>query len=264
MNGALPWFRLWAEAVDDEKLRLLAFEDRWHFVALLCCKAQGLLNDPGELMMRKVAVKLGLQLRELDEVARRLAEVGLIDRATLQPIAWDRRQYVSDRSTERVREFRKRKLGCETRNDDETFQKRSRNAPETETETDTEKKQTSSVVVASLPRSDQDTPTENGNGKSRPCPYDEIRAAWCEILPNLRQPLPTDSWTTARKAIVRARWQRDLPDIETWREVFQAVAQSQFLTGRVEGRNGQRPFQADLFWICKPENLSKLAEGAYT
>jgi len=86
MNGHLCWFRMWSEAVDDEKLRLLAFEDRWHFIALLCVKAQGLLDDPGELMLRKVAVKLGLQLRELDEVARRLAEVGLVDIATLQPI----------------------------------------------------------------------------------------------------------------------------------------------------------------------------------
>lgn len=86
MNGHLLWFRMWSEAVDDEKLRLLAFEDRWHFVAILCCKAQGLLDDPGELMQRKVAVKLGLRLRELDEVARRLAEVGLIDITTLQPL----------------------------------------------------------------------------------------------------------------------------------------------------------------------------------
>ena len=142
MNGHLSWFRLWADAVDDEKLRLLAFEDRWHFVALLCCKAQGLLDEPGDLMARKIAVKLGLQLRELDEVARRLAEVGLIDQADFQPLAWDRRQYASDRSTERVRKFRERQqdetLQERCRNADETPMKRSRNAAETETETETE------------------------------------------------------------------------------------------------------------------------------
>ena len=73
-----PWFRLYSEAVDDEKLRLLAFEDRWHFIALMCCKNSGILDDQSPLMRRKVAVKLGLDLRELDEVARRLSEVGLI------------------------------------------------------------------------------------------------------------------------------------------------------------------------------------------
>ena len=35
----MQWFRLYAGIVDDEKLRLLAFEDRWHYVALLALKS---------------------------------------------------------------------------------------------------------------------------------------------------------------------------------------------------------------------------------
>lgn len=104
-----PWFRLYTETVDDEKLRLLAFEDRWHFIALLCLKGQGLLDEGGPLLMRKVAVKLGLDTRALEEVARRLSEVGLIDQNTLQPLAWDKRQMKSDSSAERVKAFRERK-----------------------------------------------------------------------------------------------------------------------------------------------------------
>lgn len=82
-----PWFRLYTETVDDEKLRLLAFEDRWHFVALLCCKGSGLLDsgDDDSLLRRKLAVKLGLSVREFEEVAGRLSEVALIDAETLQP-----------------------------------------------------------------------------------------------------------------------------------------------------------------------------------
>ena len=93
---SLPWFRVYTEMIDDEKLRLLAFEDRWHFTALLCLKGQGLLDEGGPLLMRKVAVKLGLSVREVEEVARRLAEVGLIDQDTLQPLAWSKRQMLSD------------------------------------------------------------------------------------------------------------------------------------------------------------------------
>lgn len=127
---SLTWFRLYAEAVDDEKLRLLAFEDRWHFVALLCCKARGILDEPDTgLLLRKVAVKLGLDLRELGEVIRRLAEVGLICKETLQPLAWDHRQFQSDSSSERVRLYRERMK--RNGNVSETAQ-------ETETETDTE------------------------------------------------------------------------------------------------------------------------------
>jgi hypothetical protein len=105
---ALPWFRMYHEALDDEKLRLLACEDRWHFVALLCCKAKGILDDGGSLLRRKVAVKLGLSTNELDEVARRLSEVGLINYSTLQPIAWDDRQMQSDSSADRTKAYRER------------------------------------------------------------------------------------------------------------------------------------------------------------
>lgn len=106
---ANPWFRLYSEAVDDEKLRLLAFEDRWHYIAILCCKNNGVLDEvQPNLMRRKVAVKLGLDLRELGEVARRLSEVGLVDQETLQPLAWDKRQFRSDTSKERTKAYRDR------------------------------------------------------------------------------------------------------------------------------------------------------------
>lgn len=145
----LPWLRLYTEMVDDEKLRLLAFEDRWHYVALLCLKGAGLLDDgcKPELRQRRIAVKLGLAVRELEEVARRLAEVDLIDKDTLQPSGWDARQFPSDSSSERVKAHRARKkaeqqaapaageTGPVTA---ETDMKRSSNALDTDTDTDTE------------------------------------------------------------------------------------------------------------------------------
>lgn len=113
----LPWFRFYKEAVDDAKLRTLAFEDRWHYVALLCCKAQGLLDGPitdAEAdkhiarMRRQICAKLGVDAMTLDEIERRLVEAGLIESKSMQPIAWDKRQFKSDSSTERTREWRDR------------------------------------------------------------------------------------------------------------------------------------------------------------
>jgi len=104
MMAGYPWFRFYSEAVDDEKLKLLAFEDRWHFVALCCLKCSGVL-DAGKHLERKIAVKLGLSLSELDMVKKRLLDVDLIDK-NFQPLAWDKRQYRSDKSTERVRKYR--------------------------------------------------------------------------------------------------------------------------------------------------------------
>ena len=132
MSKRLPWFRAYTEMMDDEKLRLLAFEDRWHFVAILCMKGAGILDESGPLLMRKAAVKMGLAVRELEEVARRLSEVGLIDAATLQPLAWDARQMKSDSSAERVQAYRERqKQAKQAGNVTVTAQ-------DTDTDTDTE------------------------------------------------------------------------------------------------------------------------------
>jgi hypothetical protein len=106
---SLSWFRLYGETVDDAKLKLLAFEDRWHYVAILCCKAQGIVdNTKPEILDRIMAAKLGLAVRELDEVRRRLKEVDLIS-DDWQPSGWDRRQYTSDDSSARVRKFREKR-----------------------------------------------------------------------------------------------------------------------------------------------------------
>jgi len=135
------WFRAYSEMIDDEKLRLLAFEDRWHYVAVLCCKSLGILDDDcdQQLMRRKIAVKMGVQVRELDEISRRLSEVGLIDENSLQPIKWDERQFESDSSKERVRRYRERQknqlLKDMERNGNVTV-----TVQETDTETDTYKK----------------------------------------------------------------------------------------------------------------------------
>lgn len=134
--STLPWFRAYTEMVDDEKLRLLAFEDRWHFVALLCLKGQGVIDEAGPLLFRKVAVKLGLDVRSVEEVARRLAEVGLIDEKTLQPLAWEGRQFQSDSSAARVAAYRERKKQGMKRDCNVTV-----TAQDTDTDTDTDKEE---------------------------------------------------------------------------------------------------------------------------
>lgn len=110
MAKANPWFRLYTETIDDEKLGLLAFEDRWHFIAILCLKGKGLLDSERdrELLGRKVAFKLGVTVQELENITRRLSRMGLIDADTLQPLAWDDRQMHSDSSTARVQAHRER------------------------------------------------------------------------------------------------------------------------------------------------------------
>jgi len=138
---ARPWFRMYAEAVDDEKLRLLAFEDRWHFVAILCLKCQGSLDSDAPHLDRRVALKLGLQLPQLDELKRRLMDVGLVTEEW-QPVKWADRQFESDASAERTRAWRERNSKKRHRDVTVTAQ---------DTDTDTEQNRTEKKTTAAAP-----------------------------------------------------------------------------------------------------------------
>ena len=253
---SLPWFRVYSEMVDDEKLRLLAFEDRWHYIALLCCKAKGILDAGGtQITRRKVAVKLGLDMPTLDEVLRRLAEVGLICPKTLQPKGWDKRQFESDVSTERVRKYRGNKG---TGNVSPTFQKRnhevSETPPDTDTDTDTDKELEKEPTVPPdfSPKS---------RPKRQPIPVQQIVDLYHEKLPMCPS---VRKLTAARRASIEARWRSgDLPDLETWGLYFGDVAASKFLTGKTDPIPGRKRFVADLEWLSREGNYAKVFEGKY-
>ena len=104
-NDNPPWFRLYSEIIDNYKIRCLAFSDRWHYVAILACKNQGIMKGSGELLERALSVKLGLSFAELDDLKSRLLAVNLIDE-NFCPISWDDRQFRSDSSKERVAKYR--------------------------------------------------------------------------------------------------------------------------------------------------------------
>ena len=57
-------------------------------------------------------MKLGLTVREAEEVVRRLADVQLIDPETWQPMAWEKRQFKSDDATGRVKKNGVKTTSC--------------------------------------------------------------------------------------------------------------------------------------------------------
>lgn len=106
-----PWFRMYHEFAGDPVIQSLAFEDQRHYVVVLCLKAGGTLDReyPSDDFRSRVVYRgLGLDPVAGAEAKRRLIEARLIDDAW-QPCGWDKRQYRSDNSTERVRAYRGRK-----------------------------------------------------------------------------------------------------------------------------------------------------------
>ncbi len=233
----LKWLRLYTEIIDDEKIRLIAFEDRWHYVAILCLKQSGVIDSENpELKQRKMAIKLGLSLSELDSLNKRLSDVELIQ-PDWCPVGWYDRQFLSDSSTERVRKHREKQK--------KEPMKRDCNVSVTaqETETETEKKKNS----------------DSAPQKSR-CPYTEIISLYHEKLPSLPK---LAKLTDRRKTQLRKLWLDDLSDLEYWGHFFDHVDKSDFLMGRTEPMNGHKHFRANLEWITIPGNYVKIYEDFY-
>jgi len=97
--------------------------------------------------------------------------------------------------------------------------------------------------------------------KIQNCPVQKIIDLYHEIL--LPELPAVEKVTKTREGYIRQRWLQDLQELDHWRNYFQDVKRSNFLMGRVDGRDGKPPFRADLEWLTRPGNFTKVAEGKY-
>jgi len=236
------WLRLYSRAVDNAKLGVLAPSDRWYYIALLCCKAQGILDsgDSYELLKRKISTKLHLTLKELDDLLARLQEVTLVT-SLLQPTGWDDKQFVTDKLTYNADKQKKYRNRYKTlRNAAVTCYR-----PEAETETDTE----TDKVKTPMP-----SPAVS-------VPYAAIVNLYHNILENHPR---VRKLTPARKSAIKQRHLQDMESsLEEWESYFRMVGRSDFLAGKTQPRDGRKVFYADLEWITKQGNFVKIYEGRY-
>ena len=231
---ANPWFRMYSDFMFDEKIEFIAFEDQRHYVFILCMKNAGLLDkeyaQPG-MLERIVSKRLGLFGESFESARKRLVEADLID-SSFQPVAWDKRQFLSDTSAERTKAYRERMK----RHGDVTV-----TVQETETDTDTEEDSTQKAGAL--------------------CPHQSIVDLYHQTIPSARR---VKEWTPARQQQLRARWREkeERQTLEWWGKFFCYVAKSDFLCGRTEAP-GRKPFELSLDWLCKSANFVKVLEGAY-
>jgi hypothetical protein len=134
--------------------------------------------------------------------------------------------------------------------------------PETETERERETKTETEIICP---------PAGEPEAKIPACNHQAVINLYHQHLPTLRK---VEVWNTARQGYLRQRWREVAAEISAtehvtseailnwWEGFFRHVGKSNFLTGKVNSKDG-RAFLADLEWVIKPSNFAKIIEGKY-
>ena len=169
---------MYAEFAADPKVQMMSEADQRRFVMVLCLRCG---NDNVTLQDDEVAFQLRISNDEWARTKALFLQKGLIKEDNT-PTAWDRRQFVSDSSAERVRKHRdkKKKEAKQACNVTAT-------PPEADTEADTEAEE----KRAALPAGDPPTVTRKGDlcrrlrqesGIADAAPHQLDDATWALIL----------------------------------------------------------------------------------
>lgn len=121
----MRWFRLYDEVLDDPKVQQLSPHLFKIWINLLCLASK---HDGVFPSLPHVSFALRLSESETESAFHELKKCGLIDvsKTGCKPHSWEKRQYKSDTSTDRVKRFRERSKTVTV------------TPPDTETDTDTE------------------------------------------------------------------------------------------------------------------------------
>lgn len=167
---ANQWFRLYAEFAHDPKVQMMGEKDQRRLIMLFCFRC----NVTETLQDQEVAFQLRVSLDEWLVTKALFVEKKFIDEHN-KILNWDKRQFVSDSSTERVRKHRDKVKRSETvtvtppeqnRTDTEQIQNR--------TERESEGKQTVSETT-SEPADESPPPP------SPPDPHEEYKKEYREL-----------------------------------------------------------------------------------
>lgn len=103
MSRKRQWMRARSRMVDDPRMLSISKADRWHFIALMCCKWQGTLDrgHSQDLVVRLLSAKLGIKVEEVHDLGGRLAAVGLLVPGTFEATESAKGELLGPYSTER-------------------------------------------------------------------------------------------------------------------------------------------------------------------
>ena len=133
-----PWFRMYSEFAHDPKVQMLPEVMQRRYVMLMCMRCSNALVT---LQADEIAFHLRIDAAQLEETKALFLAKGFINEAW-ELLNWEKRQFSSDTSAQRVAKHRAAKKAAEeaARNGHVTLPQQKSNALDTDTDTDTEEK----------------------------------------------------------------------------------------------------------------------------
>ena len=196
----MDWFRMYGEFATDPKVQMMSEADQRRFIMLLCLRCS---NDSVTLHETEIAFQLRISNEEWATSKALFLSKGLIDE-DCRPVAWDRRQFVSDSSAARVAAHRAKK-------------KQERNVTVTPPDTDTDTEEDLKPPLSPLPENPAPAPGPKLKRKCRlPEPFNvtgDMRKWAAERTPGVSLTNETEKFVNHW----RGNGQTKLDWIATWR-----------------------------------------------
>jgi hypothetical protein len=231
---ANAWLRLYAEFQSDPKVQMMSEAMQRRLVMLFCARCSDMLHDD-ELAL---AFLLRISQSELADTKALFIEKGFIDE-TWDLLNWDKRQFQSDSSTERVRKHRN------AMKQDETLQERSGNVSETDRTEQNRKNRTENALSPEA--------TNETLPKVKPEEFADIWNRTCKKLPKIR------AFTPSRRKQVLLRMKEGVT-LEIFAEAIKCCTEKRFLRGE-----GNRHWTATFDWLFENDrNIHRVIEEDWT
>lgn len=272
MTSDVKWIKITTSMFDDEKIKIIdSMPERdtilviWLKLLILAgkCNANGLIfiteGMPYTDETLSAVVNRPLNTVRLTlEVLRKLKMIS-VDETGIDIVNWKKHQ-----SVDRLNELKEQNRERQKRYYEKQKQKELASNNQDSNVRLTLGLTSSNAVDIDI---DKERDIEEDKSSSRqkpdeaaPIPYQKIVDLYhsiCVSLPKVR------ALTAKRKSYIKARF-KYYPDMKFWTEFFKRVEDSDFLTKRLEPKDGKNQhFRADLEWITNEGNFVKILEGKY-
>lgn len=232
------WFRLYAEFATDPKVQMMSEANQRRLLMIMCLRCNGDVTLQDEI----VTFQLRISGEEWGGTKAEFKRLGFIDDSN-KIINWEKRQFISDVSNQRVKLHRDRvKRQCNV----------TVTPPETESDrTEAERKERKILPVVELSKTIESCSDSRHFENFEPQIAEWNRIAELHGLPRCQVLTPQ------RKSALKARL-KDCGGGAGWLDACRMVSESDFLTGK------KTDWKASFDFMLQKKSFTKILEGAYS